>query len=159
MNSPWGWCRESRRGIWRYGLNWMRSFSAAVPWITVGLLLLMMHFVSGTLTSAQGVLFDLPGCSPSDGEATGLVALMMPTESETLVFFDDARYVVGDDSSMTVFGRHLSERSELVKHRTLLVMADRRVPGGELMRLAEVARQSGLDKVLFAEKRREDKAE
>jgi biopolymer transport protein ExbD len=137
----------------------MRSFSAAVPWITVGLLLLMMHFVSGTLTSAQGVLFDLPGCSPSDGEATGLVALMMPTESETLVFFDDARYVVGDDSSMTVFGRHLSERSELVKHRTLLVMADRRVPGGELMRLAEVARQSGLDKVLFAEKRREDKAE
>lgn len=137
----------------------MRSFSSAVPWITVGMLLLMMHLISGTLTSAQGVVFDLPGCSSSDGETTDLVALVMPTERETLVFFDDARYIVGDDASMTVFGRHLSERAELVKHRTLLVMTDRRVPGGELMRLAEVARQSGLDKVLFAEKRREDKTE
>ena len=159
MNSPWGWRREVRRGIWRYGSNRMRSFSAAVPWITAGLMLLMMHFISGTLTREKGVVFELPGYSLDDGEAADMVALVMPTDRETLVFFDDARYLLGDGSSMASFGRHLAERSGRVKRRTLLVMADCRVTGGELMRLAEIARQSGLDKVLFAEKRREGRAE
>lgn len=154
MNSPWGWRREVRRGIWRYGSNWMRSFASAVPWITVGLLLLMMYFISGTLTSSSGVVFELPSGVRSEGEAVDMVALVMPTERETLVFFDDARYLLGDESSMSSFERHLAERSALVKRKTLLIMADRRVSGGELMRLAEVARSSGLEKVLFAEKTR-----
>ena len=159
MNGPWGWRREVRRGIWRYGSNWMRSFSAAVPWITAGLMLLMMHFISGTLTREEGVVFELPGYSLGDGEAADMVALVMPTERGTLVFFDDARYQLGDSSSMAAFGRHLAERSGRVKYRTLLVMADCKVAGGELMKLAEVARQSGLEKVLFSGKRREGRAE
>lgn len=154
MNSPWGWRREVRRSIWRYGSDWMRSFASSVPWITVGLLLLMMHLISGSLTSSSGVVFELPSGSISEGEAVDMVALVMPTEREILVFFDDARYLLGDESSMSSFERHLAERSSLVKRKTLLIMADRRVAGGELMRLAGVAKRSGLEKVLFAEKTR-----
>ena len=35
----------------------------------------------------------------------------------------------------------------------MLVLADRRVAGGELMKMAAIAKRSGVGKVMFAEKR------
>ena len=157
--SPWNWSPARSGGIWRHGPDWLRPLTAAVPWITVALMLMMLNFVSGSFSTAPGVLFDLPDAGPAEGEPTSMVALVMPMQRDTLVFFDDARYQLGDSSSMAAFGRHLAERSGRVKHRTLLVMADYKVAGGELMKLAEVARQSGLEKVLFSEKRREGRTE
>ena len=37
--------------------------------------------------------------------------------------------------------------------KTLLVLADRRVATGEIMKIAALARRSGVESVLFAEKR------
>ena len=153
--SPWGWSPERTQGIWRYGAPRMRPFAAAVPWLTIGLLLLMMHFVGGTFTSAKGVLFDLPEAGLAEGEATELVALVMPMPHETLVFFDDSRYLMGDAASLSSLAERLTERAGRNGVRTLLVMADRRVVGGDLMQLAAVARRSGLDRILFAERRKE----
>ena len=153
--SPWGWSPERSEGIWRYGAKWMRPFFAAVPWMTVMVLLMMLYVVSGTFASSKGVLFDLPEGGLDDGEASGLVALVMPTEHETLVFFDDSRYMLGDASSANAFRTHLSESVRRSGDKTLLVLADRRVSGGELMRFAAIARKGGVDKVLFAEKRQE----
>ncbi len=151
--SPWGWSPERTQGIWRYGAPWMRPFAAAVPWLTIGLLLLMMHFVGGTFTSAKGVLFDLPEAGLAEGEATELVALVMPMPHETLVFFDDSRYVLGDASSAAALREHLAERLGRTANRTMLVLADRRVSGGELMKFATIARKGGVSKVLFAERK------
>lgn len=151
--SPWGWSPERTQGIWRYGAPWMRPFAAAVPWLTIGLLLLLMHFVGGTFTSAKGVLFDLPEAGLAEGEATELVALVMPMPHETLVFFDDSRYVLGDASSAAALREHLSERLGRTANRTMLVLADRRVSGGELMKFATIARKGGVSKVLFAERK------
>ena len=151
--TSWGWTPERTLGIWRHGAPWARPFVAAVPWITLGILLLMLYFVSGTLTSARGTLFDLPGEGLSEGEATGLVALAMPRAHETLVFFDDARYAFDDASSVRAFGEHLSERVSGRTSKTLLVLADRRIACGDLMRLAATAKRSGVEKVLFAEKK------
>ena len=151
--SPWGWSPERTQGIWRYGAPWMRPFAAAVPWLTIGLLLLMMHFVGGTFTSAKGVLFDLPEAGLAEGEATELVALVMPMPHETLVFFDDSRYVLGDASSAAALREHLAERLGRTANRTMLVLADRRVSGGELMKFATIARRGGVSKVLFAERK------
>ena len=153
--SPWGWTPERTSGIWRHGAGWLRPFSAAVPWITVLLLLLMLHFASNTLTSAKGTLFDLPDAGLAEGEATGLVALAIPHAHETLVFFDDSRYVLDDAASMRAFGEHLSERVSLSESKTLLVLADRRIRGGDLMNLAAVAKKGGAAKILFAQKRPE----
>lgn len=151
--SPWGWSPERTQGIWRYGAPWMRPFAAAVPWLTIGLLLLLMHFVGGTFTSAKGVLFDLPEAGLAEGEATELVALVMPMPHETLVFFDDSRYVLGDASSAAALREHLAERLGRTANRTMLVLADRRVSGGELMKFATIARKGGVSKVLFAERK------
>ena len=151
--SQWGWSPERTQGIWRYGARWMRPFAAAVPWLTVGVLLLMLHFVGGTFTSAKGVLFDLPEAGLSDGEATDLVALVMPMPHETLVFFDDSRYMLGDAASVSSLRDHLSARVGKSANRTMLVLADRRVSGGELMKFAAIAREGGVSKVLFAERK------
>ena len=153
MKTSWGWTPERTLGIWRHGAAWTRPFVAAVPFLTVMLLLLMLHFVSGTLTSAKGVLFDLPDAGLADGETTELVALVMPISHETLVFFDDSRYLLGDEASMRAFGENLSLRTEKSPTKTLLVLADRRVGGGELMRLASVARSNNVERLLFAEKK------
>ena len=106
--SQWGWTPARSLGIWRYGAGWSRPIAAAIPYLTVCLLLIMMHMVGGTMTSCRGVLFDLPGGVQSDGAASELVALVMPVQHETMIVFDDARYLLGDAASMRSFGEDLS---------------------------------------------------
>lgn len=155
----WGWARRSNAGRMRSGVDWVRPFVAAVPWVTLGVLLLMLHLISGTLTRAEGVLFDLPEAGMRDGVATKLVALVLPVPRETLVFFDDTRYVLGDDQSASALESALSDRSSKLSETAILVLADRRVAVGELMKFAGIARRSGLKSILFAEKRDEGEAE
>ena len=150
--SQWGWSPARTLGIWRYGAGWLRPVMAAIPYLTVGLLLMLLYFVSGTLTSAKGVLFDLPGGVPSDGECTDLVAIVMPVTHDTLVFFDDTRYLLGDPSSMRKFGKGLSEGVERSSKKSLLLLVDRRVSAGNLMQVVSTAKACGVAKVLVAEK-------
>ena len=81
-----------------------------------------------------------------------VVALVMSKQRETLVFFDDGRYTLGDEVSAAAFGEHLGDRASKVERKTLLVLADRRVASGELMKLSGIVRRSGINRVLFAEK-------
>ncbi len=134
----------------------MRPLIAATPFLTVIILLLTLHFASGTLTSAKGILFDLPGPGISEGETTDLVAIVTVRSHETLVFFNDARYVFDDPASVDTFREHLSELLANRKRKTLLVLADRRVTGGILMNLASTARLGGAERILFAEKHEKD---
>ena len=151
--SPWGWTPERTQGIWKYGAAWMKPLAAAVPWLTVLLLLMMFFLMGGKLTSAEGVIFDLPAAEVTESESTSLVALVMPMPRETLVFFDDARYSLGDELSFAAFGEHLADRVEKAERKSLLVLADRRVAGGELMKIAAAARKSRAERILFAEKK------
>ena len=152
MKSVWGWMPDLPEGMWSRVPPWLRPFHAAVPWITVGLTLLMLHMVGGTFTRAEGVVFDLPRGGLSDGESTPLVALVMPLQNETCVFFDDARYSLGDMASEAAFGDHLAERATKAEEKALLVLSDRRVVCEHLAKVASVARRSGLERILFANK-------
>ena len=153
---PWGWTPSRNDGIWRHGASWMRPFVVCAPWISLVLLVLMFHVIGGTLTSAKGALFDLPDAGLEDGETTEMVALVMHVARETLVFFDDSRFSLGDQSSISALKDQLSERVSRADRKTLLVLADRRVAGGDIMRFASIARESGVSRVLFAEKRHVD---
>ena len=115
---------------------------------------MLLRFVSGTLTVAEGTLFDLPDAVPTDAVGESPVALMMPIPRETLVFFDDTRYLMGEESSMRALGDQLENRFVRREQKSLLVLADRRVVGGELMRFAALAKASGVERILFAEKKR-----
>lgn len=153
--SRWGWKPERSQGVWRYGAAWIKPIVSASPWLTIILLVLMFRMIGDAMTSARGVLFDLPDAGISEGEMTELVALVMPMPHETLVFFDDARYMLSDGASISALREHLSDRVGKVEHKALLVLADRRVAGGELMKFAAIAKESGVTRVLFAEKKAE----
>ena len=153
----WGWGKRAKSR--RFDDGWVRPFSAAVPWITLGVLLLMLNLVAGTFTRAEGVLFDLPSAGIGEGARTKLVALVLSVPHDTLVFFDDARYVLGDDQSAAALADALSEISSRLGEKSILALADRRVPCGDMMKFAGIARRSGLENVLFAEKSGEVEAE
>ena len=146
---------ERTQGIWRHGAPCLKPLAAAAPFLSVLLLVLQFHLSGGTFTTAKGVLFDLPAPGIAEGESTDLTALMMAMPLKTLVFFDDSRYILGDDASVKAFGEHLAERIGKTENKTLLVLADRRVEGGELMKFAAVVRRHGVSRVLFAEKKSE----
>ena len=151
--SQWGWTPARNLGIWRYGAGWCRPIAAAIPYLTVVLLLLMMHVVGGTMTSYRGVLFDLPDGDRTDGEVSDLVALVMPVQRETMIMFDDARYLLGDAVSMRSFREDLANSAARKTGKSLLILADRRVSTGQLMEVVSAAKKSGVGKVLLADKR------
>lgn len=157
--TSWGWNAKRDRQETQVGVAWLRPLVAAVPWITVGILLLMFYLIAGTFTSAKGVLFDLPAAGMDEGVRTKLVALVMPRANETLVFFDNARFLLSDPASVASFGSQLAERATKTGETSLLVLADRRVAGGDLMRLAGLAKANGIERILFAERRETGAAE
>ena len=152
MKSAWNWMPDLPEGMWRHVPAWLRPFYDAVPWITVGTLLLMMYMIGGTMTKAEGVVFNLPAGGLGDGEATSLVALVIPLQGDICVFFDDARYSLDDDASTASLGEHLADRAAKVDVKSLLVLSDRRVPCEAVMKMASIARTGGLERILVANK-------
>ena len=155
MIRSWGWMPPRADGIWRYGPSWLRVFSAAVPWITLGVIGLMFHVASGVLCGSQGVRFELPVSGIDDMATASLVALVMPSDGRTLVYFDDVRYSFGETSSEVAFGDHLTDRVAGAADRSLLLLVDRRVPSGDLMGVVAAARNAGVARVLVAARREE----
>ena len=153
--TPWNWSVGRPSGILDNGIRWLRPFVTVVPWITVVLLFELMFRVGDAFTLAKGVVFDLPSAENAlEGAVTPMVALVMPDpkESKTLVFFDDARYTLGDWSSESYLEKELARRTDGAAEKTLLVLADRRVPGGDILRFAELAKETGVRRILFSEK-------
>ena len=133
----WGWRPRQTEGIWRHGCAWTKPLFAAVPWITLTLLMVLFAFIGDRLPQVPGLVCDLPAPVGGQAEATGLAALVLPaagTDGETLVFFDDARSSLSDAASVAT-------------------LKDRRVPTGDVMRLVGIARESGLVRVQIAERR------
>lgn len=159
--TEWGWRPESPEGIWKHGCKWAKPFAAAAPWVTLAFLLVVFVLVEGRLSSAPGLVFDLPEPMAGDGvEAPSLAAVVVPVAQdgsagrETLVFFDDARYSLSDEPSMEAFRERLGERAAADATGTLLLLADAYVPAGQMMRLAGIARDAGVQHVQIAEKRK-----
>lgn len=160
--SEWRWRPVRQEGIWKHGCPWARPFTAAVPWITLALLFVMFGLIGDRLAAAPGVTFDLPAPVGELSEITGLAAVVMPMAREnsdgtdTLVFFDDARFILSAESSESeeMLRRQLSKRASMETNPVLLLLMDRRIPAGDLMRIVGLARESGVAHVQVAEKRK-----
>ena len=157
--SEWNWLPPPDEGIWRYGAAWMRPFAASAPWLTLALLLGLAALAGNSFVVAPGVLMDLPATSFGEGETTSLAALVLPLAresgggEETFVFFDDARFTLSDPASAAALRRNLQERAASDRSGVLLLLADRRVPSGDMMTLVELARKAGVRRVELAERR------
>ncbi|MGN0853019.1 MAG: hypothetical protein ACI4Q3_06545 [Kiritimatiellia bacterium] len=158
--SEWRWRPVRQEGIWKHGCPWARPFTAAVPWITLAMLLVMFGLIGERMAVAPGVAFELPDPVGDLSEITGFAAFAMPearengAEGGTLVFFDDARFSLSDPASLNSLQSKFAERASTEKRPTLLLLADRRIPAGDLMRLVGIARESGIVHVQIAEKRK-----
>ena len=153
----WGWRPAQAEGIWRHGERWTKPLFAAAPWITLALLLVMFGLIDGRLTAAPGVEFDLPKSTGRQAVVPGATMLVLPSANVgenggTLAFFDDARYLLSDPASVDEFAGRLSDRSVETRCGTLTLMADRRVPVGDVMQVMAVARSRRIAHVQLAEK-------
>jgi biopolymer transport protein ExbD len=154
------WSKEIRRhrSIYRFGGAWAQSLLAAVPWIDAIIIVVLLLAVNERMVVSPGVVFDLPRAPLREGTHAGLTALMIsvardvPGADETLVFFDDDRYMTHDAEQMSVLSERVKSRVALGVRRELLLLADKRVPHGEVVRFVNVAREAGVQRVNVAEK-------
>ena len=155
------WSRQIRRHrtIYRFGGPWSRTLLASVPWINALVLIILLFAIHGQLVISPGVAFDLPSAPLREGTRPGLTALMLqvvrsdqPIGEETLIFFDDDRYVAQAAGQMDLLTERLRNRITLSAQREMLLLADKRVPHGEVLRFVKVAREAGVRQVLVAEK-------
>ena len=157
-NGMWGWLPRRNEGIWKHGPGWAKPLVAAAPWITICLLLLMFSMISGSFVSRPGTVFDLPSGRASADLHPEHVALMLAVPrdtaggTETLVYFDDARYVLSDEASVHILAERLSELVGMSSRRELLLMCDRRVSHGDVMKFTDIARKAGVAMVQVAER-------
>ncbi len=143
-------------GVWRHTPAWARAFVAAAPWVTVALLVAMFAIVSSSVTAAPGLAFELPEGEVSEAQDAALAAIVAPVpglEGKTLVFFDDARYILPDPSSESSFRGNLAEHVARAQNKTMLLLVDRRISSGALMKLAGMVRRVGVTRLTVAEKR------
>ncbi len=154
------WSRQIRRHrtVYRFGGAWARSLLASVPWLNAVILVVVLLAVHGRLAITPGVAFDLPRAPLREGTRVGLTALMIqvardvPGGEETLIFFDDDRYSAQDAEQMALLAERVRDRMALSTRRELLLLADKRVPHGEVVRFVHVAREAGVQRVHVAEK-------
>ena len=138
---------------------WFRYLSQMAPWLTILLIAVLFVFLQGSLAPVPSLLFDLPSAGTADSAQPGLVALLIPGDMEgsesdgTLVYFDDARYVMSDRASLDEFSNRLGERAIETKCGVLTLLSDRRVPAGDIMKIMSLAKAARLLHVQLAEKR------
>ena len=138
---------------------WFRYLSQMAPWLTVLLLIAFLVLLQGVMAPAPSLLFDLPDSGAADSSQPGLVALLIPGDIEgaetdgTLVYFDDARYVLSDAVSRDEFSNRLGDRAVESSFRVLTLLSDRRVPVGDVMKVMALAKARRLLHVQLAEKR------
>ena len=111
-NESWSKLVRRHRTVYRFGGVWAQSLLASVPWINVIIIVVLLLAVNQRMVVSPGVVFDLPHAALREGTHAGLTALMIavardvPGGDETLIFFDDDRYLAQDADQMSV----LSER-------------------------------------------------
>lgn len=156
MNSAWGWQIPRDDGVWAHGAAWARPFIAACPYLSFGVLLLQLAFANSVFsTDVPGVVVDLPAGAVSESALPSEVALVSPAENHSsppFVFFDDGRYDMSSSDDIAAFKLRLAAKTAK-NSDTLLLLADRRIPSGELMHIVEVVRASGVKRVQIGEKK------
>ena len=124
---------------------------SAAPWINVLLLIVLFALIESRLALQPGVVVDLPRAPFREGLRYGLTAVMIPVPRtnglETLVFFDDDRYMIDTAERREKLAERISQRAALEPRREILLLADRRIPHGDVIAVVNLAREAGVSRV------------
>ena len=154
----WSEAIRGKRRVCRFGGVWGQLLSSITPWLTTLIIVAALFIVHNRVVITPGVVFDLPSGPLSEGSHGGLTVLMFSVAretqvgEETLVFFDDERYLIRDEEQVARLAGRISESLDLGRHHDVLLLADARVPHGDVMRFVNVARKAGAKRVNVAEK-------
>jgi biopolymer transport protein ExbD len=160
-NPLFNWSQDirKRRSVYRFGNAWAQSLFAATPWLTVIVIVVALFLAHGRIAVTPGVMFDLPPAPLAEGSQGGGVTVLMFSVShdtlagdETLVFFDDERYHLQDDDQFTSLANRIGDTARLERYQEMLLLADKSVPHGDVMRFINLARQAGVKRVNVAQK-------
>ena len=149
---------RQQRDIYRFGGPWARVLLASIPWVNVLVILGLLLVVHREIVITPGTLFDLPGAPLREGVHTGFTVLMVSVlrdvaeGNETLIFFDDNRYVAQDQNQMAVLSERLRSRINAKSGDELLLLADKRVSHGDVLQFVNVARLAGVPRICVAQK-------
>ena len=154
------WSKDIRknRTVYRFGGVWMRMLSTAAPWLSAVILVAVLFVAHDRAALTPGVVFDLPTAPFLEGSREGLTVLMFSVlrethaGEETLVFFDDERYLLQDEEQAARLADRVSESIGPGRHQEVLLLADRRVPHGDVMSFVNMARAAGATRINVAEK-------
>ena len=158
QKESWSKLIRRHRNVYRFGGIWAQSLLTSIPWINAIVVVVLLLAVNQRMVVSPGVVFDLPRAELREGSHTGLTALMIsvvrdvPGGDETLIFFDDDRYSTQDADQMAMLSERIKSRVALSERRDLLLLADKRVPHGDVMRFVNAMREAGVQRVNVAEK-------
>jgi biopolymer transport protein ExbD len=101
----------------------------------------------------------LPEGEFTDGARPVLVAVALSVgeggRRKDIVFFDDDRYIAGQDGQMGGLEQSLAAHAARHPDAELVIQADRDVPHGTVVRLMNMAREVGIHRVSLALRERE----
>ena len=158
LASRWGstWSAEGLRTRFRPRNRISGAFIQVAPWIDALLVATLVALVCARVTLKPGVVFGLPRAAFTEGsmQATPIVMLRVgkADAKSTLVFFDSDRYDISNPREAAALKRKFSENISRPGGRELLLMADRDIPHGDVVGLADLARASGVGRICVAVK-------
>ncbi len=146
------WRAQALRDKYRPTSRIMQTFLASVPWLDALLVCALFVYVGTRLTLRPGVVFELPAAPFQEGLHESITAVLLPVgrndqHAETLVFFDDERYRLSDPQQMQRLGAAMRSLLAHTARRELLLLAERRVPHGDVMAAVNLARAAGVQRV------------
>lgn len=152
LKGHWGkWRSEALRDRFTRGGWGGRALFAAAPWINLVLLVVLFLAVGNRVLVRPGVVFDLPRAPFREGMVDGLSVYMVPASRtngpETMVYFDDDPFKLGVAAERSNLVTRIYNRVALEPRREILLLADRRIPHGDVMTVVNLAREAGVSRV------------
>lgn len=155
----WSWVVKKHRSVHtRFDNRWFQGFSGGIPWIDAIIIIVLLLSVNKQLTIVPGMVFELPAAPLRGGTHSALTAVMVPvvqdlsSGSETLVFFDDERFSMNDEELLLRLATKVRNRIQASSNHDLLLLADKKIPHGDVIRFVNIVREAGVSRVNVAEK-------
>ena len=150
--TQWGsWYTEGLRMRFRPRNRIANTFLQVVPWMNFVVVLALFFALSNRLTLQPGVVFELPRAPFQEGIHQGVTLVMLRAQraegDETLVFFDDVRYQLGLAEQHERLRTDLAQAAARPNGQQMLLLADRRVPHGDVITVVNLARSAGIRRV------------
>ncbi len=125
------------------------------PWVDLILLLLFYVILSAQFIIQPGVVIDLPESKVQDGARLGMTMVVLAPVAHSaagghVVFFNDQRFLIDRPDHVERLQRQLSLRVQRLPGAGVTIQADHNVDHGIIVRLVELARESGVKSVNIA---------